>query len=228
MIQTFSNRFSKPLFFFFLSLLMVSCEENQIDVFGEAKIKIANVAAHSRTQQFFFIGGIIARDLDYAESSNSYITVKSGDKLVAQFRDQRDGNILASDNIDLHNKDRYTIYLAEDNTGRERIYTFKDDLSLPQKGAAKIKFIHLSGTAPSEVSFYDHEKGTRIADAARSSQTGYFQFTPGNMSISVRRTGQTADLAFINIPQLLEGRIYTVVLTSSYNGGYDMLLFRHN
>jgi len=210
-----------------LSLLLVSCSENQIDIFGEAKIKIANAAARSSTQQFFFIGGIIAKNLDYTESTASYVTVKSGDKLVGQFRDQRDGNILASDNIDLRNKERYSIYLAEDNTGRERIYTFKDDLSAPAKGRVKLKFIHLSGTGPSGVSLYEAQLG-KIAEASRSSQTKYFEADPGFLSLSVRSAGQNGSLAILNTPQLMAGRIYTLVFTSSYNSPYDLLIFSNN
>lgn len=228
MIQTIMSRFRRPAFFFLFSLFLVSCEENQIDIFGDAKIKIVNAASHSRTQQFYFINSIIARDLAYAESTNSYISVKSGDKLVAQFRDQNDGNILASGSVDLQNKGRYTVYLAEDNTGRERIYTFKDDLSAPKKGTVRVKFVHLSGSAPSEVAFYDNAYGVKLGEASRGGQTRYYEAAPASMKIAVRRAGYADPLAVLSTPQLLEGRIYTVVFTSSYNGAYDMLFFRHN
>ncbi|MDY0986671.1 DUF4397 domain-containing protein [Flavobacterium sp. CFBP9031] len=227
MSENLKNKLGLVLFFMAAVISLTSCDDNQIDIFGYAKIKIVNAAPHSKTQHFFFISGIIARDLDYSESTNSYLSVKSGDKLAAQFRDQSDGNTIASGSIYLQNKDRYTIYLAEDNSGRERIYSFKDDLSSPQKGKVKVKFIHLSGTGPSEVSFSSNTAGVS-AEVSRNNQTRYYELNPGPISISVKKAGQdeNEELSSTSTPQLIEGKIYTIVFTSSYNNSYDLLLFR--
>ncbi|MFC0776882.1 DUF4397 domain-containing protein [Flavobacterium sp. HJSW_4] len=226
--KTLKNKFGTWAILTVLILSMSSCDENQVDIFGEAKVKIVNAAPRSKTQQFFFIGGIIAKNLDYSESTNSYITVKSGDKLVAQFRDQQDGNILASSNIDLQNKDRYTIYLAEDNSGRERIYAFKDDLSAPQNGKAKIKFVHLSGSGPGTVSFFSGNQAASLASVGRADQSRYYEVNAGTISIAARPEGSASVIAALNGLQLQEGRIYTLVLASAYDSGYDLLLIRHN
>lgn len=207
-------------------LSLTSCDENQIDIFGEAKVKVVNAAVNSRTQEFFFINYVIARDLNYAQSTNSYITVKSGDNLVARFINQDNGSRYASEEINLNDKDKYTIYLAEDANNNGKIYTFRDNLSSPSNGKAKIKFIHLSDSAPSAVLFTNNSD--IASNVTRNRESEYFEVNAGSIFINAKESGQNSNLASIQTPQLIAGKTYTIVLCGTYNDGYDLLLVRHN
>lgn len=222
------NKFINGFLIVTLALLLLSCDNNDIDPFGSAKLKVVNAAPNSGSQRFSLANIPYISDLDFLDSSVSYLTVSSGNNLIAQYRDDNDNDKYAEAKFNLDDDQNYTVYLTGESRDEAAVRLYQDNLSAPSSGKAKIKFIHLSGGAPSALNFSD-DKGTVLtSNLERYNQSGYTEINAGSLTIQVNGAGQSQILATLESEKFTAGKIYTVYLIGSTSSTLSIHTITHN
>ena len=218
----FKNRLKKAMLLLTAFGLAVSCENNDVDVFGSADLKVVNAAPNSGSQRFILANIPEISNLSYLEHSVGYLKVASGNKLVAEFRDQNDNDLYAKKEYDLNDKGNYTIFLTGSSTTDADIKLFQDDLSSPSSGKARVKFIHLSTGAPSSIDFRNAEGIILTSNLGRYAQSSYIEITAGSFAIGASASGETSALTTLPASDFSAGKIYTVFISGSPESGYTV------
>lgn len=193
-----------------------SCKKNNVDDTGQFKLKIVNASATSSPQSFTLAGSILVSEgLRYQDATN-YISSPSGTKLVAEFKNPN-GSVYASGEIFTANTISQTVYLIGQGS-KARIKYFTDNLSTPNSGKVKIKFIHFSDNAPANVRIKD-SSGTELQNnITRNEDTGYKFVDPGVLSIQLSSTSSGEILGTSDVRDLQSGRIYDIYFTDDADG----------
>lgn len=209
-------------------LSLSSCDNNDVDPFGSARLKVVNAAPNSGSQRFVMANIPYISDLDYLDHSVSYHDVASGNNLVSQFRDEDDNNLYATEELDLDDDKRYTVYLTGESRSDSEVRLYEDNISAPSSGKAKVKFIHLSSGAPSNIDFIDGQGNNLALNITRYSQSNYSEINAGSLSIQVRGNGGTENLATLQPTNFASGKVYTVFIAGSSASGYTIEQILHN
>lgn len=209
-------------------IFLSSCESNDIDPFGSAKLKVVNAAPNSGSQRFVMANIPYIIDLSYLEHSVSYHKVAVGNNLVTQFRDNSNNDLYATKQLDLDDNKIYTVYLTGESRDDAEVRLYEDNLSLPTSGKAKIKFIHLSSGAPANIDFTDDQGNNLALNLARYNQSSYTEISAGSLIIQVHAAGQTTTLATLGTTDFSAGKIYTVFIAGSSASGYTIKQISHN
>ena len=123
----------------------------------------------------------------------------------------------ASGEIFTANTISQTVYLIGQGS-KARIKYFTDNLSTPNSGKVKIKFIHFSDNAPSNVRIKD-SSGTELQNnITRNEDTGYKFVDPGVLSIKLSSTSSGEILGTSDVRDLQSGRIYDIYFTDDADG----------
>jgi len=196
------------------SVLISSCKKDDIDESGSANLTVVNAATGSSAQSFYLAGKpVVSGGLNFGDAT-SYIATNSGNNLQAEFRNEGTETAYASDDIDLTKGRNYTIFLAgEGQSARVRLY--EDDLTAPASGQAKVRFIHLSDAAPSNVDIRRASGENLVANLERNATSNYVSLAPGLLSLQVYGAGQTTSLGNFDLSAFEAGKIYTVYVTGS-------------
>lgn len=205
-----------------------SCDNNDIDLFGSAKLKVVNAAPNSGSQRFQMANIPYISDLNYLDHSVSYHKVTAGKNLVTQYRDQNDNDLYASKELNLDDDKTYTVYLTGESRGDADVRLYEDDLSLPASGKAKVKFLHLSSGAPASIDFTDSQGNNLSTNLGRYAQSSYIQINAGSLTIQVHGSGASENLATLTTTDFEEGKIYTVYIAGSIASGYTIDKISHN
>ncbi|OXB02357.1 DUF4397 domain-containing protein [Flavobacterium pectinovorum] len=209
-------------------VIMSSCDNNEVDPFGSARLKVVNAAPNAGSQKFVMANIPYIGNLSYLEHSVSYHDVAVGNNLVSQFRDENDNDLYASEELDLDDDKRYTVYLTGESRDDAEVRLYEDNVSAPSSGKAKIKFIHLSSGAPVNIDFLDGQGNTLSSNLARYSQSGYSEINAGSVSVQVRGTGGSENLATLSAIDFAAGKVYTVFISGSSSSGYTVTQLSQN
>ncbi|MCC8408119.1 DUF4397 domain-containing protein [Mucilaginibacter sp. UR6-1] len=210
-----------------LAIAFTGCEKNDIDEAGSFNIKVVNAAPGSAEQSFTLAGNkLISAGLAFTESS-SYINTPSGKRLVEEFRDANTNTLTANGELWTANGVSFTVYLAGEGSSL-RVKSFEDDLSAPNNGRVKIKFIHLSDGAPSDINIKDGNDDNLITNISRNIQSGYKFVAPGTLSVRIYGTASRRNLANFDVNDLQAGKIYTLYLTGSDDSNLQLNKVLHN
>jgi hypothetical protein len=209
-------------------IFLSSCDNNEIDPFGSARLKVVNAAPNSGSQKFVMANIPYIGNLDYLEHSVTYHDVAVGNNLVSQFRDENDNDLYASEELDLDDDKRYTVYLTGESRDDAEVRLYEDNITAPASGKAKVKFIHLSSGAPANIDFLDAQGNNLASNIARYSQSGYSEINSGSIGIQVRSTGASDNLATLPATDFAAGKVYTVFIAGSSASGYKIEQISHN
>ncbi|WP_428229575.1 DUF4397 domain-containing protein [Flavobacterium sp.] len=209
-------------------LFLSSCDNNQIDPFGAARLKVVNAAPNSGSQKFVMANIPYIGNLNYLEHSVSYHDVASGNKLVSQFRDQNDNDLYATEELNLGDDRRYTVYLTGESRDDAEVRLYEDNITTPTSGKAKVKFIHLSSGAPANIDFLDAQGNNLALNLVRYNQSSYTEINAGALGIQVRGTGGSEILATLPATDFTAGKVYTVFIAGSSASGYTIKQLSHN
>ncbi|MBE9461995.1 DUF4397 domain-containing protein [Dyadobacter subterraneus] len=210
-----------------LSVLLWSCDENDVDASGMAKIKVVNASPNSAAQRFFLVdNALVNQGLNFTEASD-YISTNSGKNLVAEFKNVSSSALTATGWAYLSDGDSYTIYLAGEGSD-ERVKQYEDDLSSPASGMARIKFIHFSNEAPSLLTVKNSSDDDLINTLTRDIESKYLNVTPGTFSFKVYDFVKKGKIGDYQIPDLKAGKIYTIYFTGSNSSDIEVHQVIHN
>jgi hypothetical protein len=209
------------------AIFFSSCEKNTIDPSGQFNIKAVNAAATSGPQSFTLANSVlVSGGLSFGDAS-PYITSASGKRLVMEFKNEGTNSDYASGELWTTNCVRFTLYLAVKGSSA-RVKSYEDDLAAPNNGKVKIKFIHLSDSAPSVITIKNSSGGDLVNTVARDIASGYKYVDPGTLSVQFYGTASGSNIGNFDVTDLQAGKIYTLYLTDSANGGLLLKKVLHN
>jgi hypothetical protein len=209
-------------------IFLSSCDNNEVNPFGSARLKVVNAAPNSGSQKFVMANIPYIGNLDYLEHSLTYHDVAVGKNLVSQFRDENDNDLYASEELDLSDDKRYTVYLTGESKSDAEVRLYEDNITAPASGKAKVKFIHLSSGAPANIDFLDAQGNNLALNIARYSQSNYSEINAGSFGIQVRGNGASDNLATLPATDFAAGKVYTVFIAGSSASGYKIEQISHN
>ncbi|WP_338839199.1 DUF4397 domain-containing protein [Flavobacterium ginsenosidimutans] len=205
----------------FSTVAISSCEKNDIDDAGTAQLKVVNASSTSAEQRFFLVNKELTGDaLAYTEYSD-YISTYTGNRLVGSFRDAQTGAEVADGELWMANGERYTVYLAGSGS-KARVKMFEDKLSTPSAGRARIKFIHLSDGAPSDIRIKDASGDNIVNSISRNIASGYQNIPPGTLTFSIYGLSSGNLLGTFDVPDLLEGKNYSIYITGDSSNNLEV------
>lgn len=204
---------------------LTSCKDNDVDESGTANIKVVNAAPSSASQNLFIADKSVATGLDFGEASN-YIAFSSGNNLQAEFRTESSGAVYASGDFDLDNGSNYTVFLAGDGA-QARVNIFKDDNS-PVSGKAKVRFIHLSDGAPTQIDVRNGATTNLAVNIGRNTSSNYVNLDPGVLSLQVFATGGSTSIGTFDLTALQADKVYTIYITGTSADAISVRQTTHN
>jgi hypothetical protein len=217
----------KALVLMALVIFFSSCEKNNIDPSGQFHLKVVNASPTAGPQSFTLAGTVlVSGGLNFTDAS-PYITTPSGTRLVAEFRNDGTSNVYASGEIWTANTIDQTVFLAGKSSSA-RVKVFTDDLDAPDNGKVKIRFIHLSDTAPSDIKIENSTGDDLVTNLSRNIASGYKYVDPGTLSLQVSGTASGNNIGNFTVTDLEAGKIYSLYLTESASDGLVMNKVLHN
>ncbi|WP_342331134.1 DUF4397 domain-containing protein [Pedobacter sp. FW305-3-2-15-E-R2A2] len=195
-----------------LVTLISSClkEPKSVPV-GEAKLRYVNAAYGSSAQSFYVNGKRFGEGVvNYGQASALFPVVSGTQSLT--FADEATSEPTAGINGTLAIDGSYSIFLYKNSENKAELLGIGDNLTAPNTGKAKVRFIHLNGFLNNSISIKTGT-GTDLATAIPfANSTNYFQVDPGTKFIA-SGTGVTTN------PEIdlgiLSGKIYTIWLSGS-------------
>ncbi|WP_343667621.1 DUF4397 domain-containing protein [Chitinophaga sp.] len=210
-----------------LTVLFTSCEKNNIDATGAIDLKVVNAGPVSTPQSFYLAGTALVNGGLAFTNASGYIKTVSGTRLVAEYRNDSTGSTYAEGELWVGDGKSYTVFLAGGN-GSERVKVFEDDLSAPASGKVRVRFIHLSDDAPSDIKIEDSAGNDLVTNVSRNIASGYKTVNPGTLSIRVYGTALNGNVGNYEFSDLLAGKVYTVYLAGVSSTGTTAHLIVHN
>ena len=207
---------------------IASCKKNDINPDGYMNLKVVNAAPNSGPQSFTLAGQVlVSGGLDFANASN-YINTHSGTNLVAQYTSVETNAVYATGSLWTGDNQSWTVYLAGSGSSA-RVKSYQDDLSAPPSGMVKIKFIHLSDAAPSNINVKD-STGNNIFSSLviKDVPSGYKNINPGTFSLKIYDIVSGNDIGDFSVTGLQAGKIYTLYLTGSTTSTLSVQTVQHN
>lgn len=207
--------------------MVSSCKKDDVDTSGSANLKVVNASSSSTDQGFYLATKtVVAGGLSYGDVTD-YIVTNSGNNMEAQFRNEGTTTTYASDRFDFDKGAYYTIFLAGDGQSA-RVKLYKDDLSNPASGQAKVRFIHLSDAVAGNVDIKNAAGDNLVVNLAHDGSSNYVTVAPGVLSLNVYATGQSTSLANFDLTAFTAGKIYTVYITGSSANNIAVRQIIHN
>jgi len=210
-----------------LSTGLTSCKKDDVDQSGTTNVKIVNASQSSPAQGFFLANtALVANGLTFGNASD-YIATPSGSNLTAEFKTDGATTAYASDNFSFDNGTHYTVFLAGDGQSA-RIKVFKDDLTAPASGQARVRFVHLSDAAPGNVDIRRGNGDNLVVNLSRDNASDFTAIAPGILELNVFASGQTTSLGTFNLAGFLPNKIYTVYVTGNTASSIRVNQITHN
>ncbi|HEX8024049.1 DUF4397 domain-containing protein [Mucilaginibacter sp.] len=204
-----------------------SCKKNTIDPSGQFNIKVVNASPNAGAQSFTLAGNVlVSGGLNFTDAS-AYITAPSGKNMVSEFKNEGTNSVYASGSLYTANGVSFTVYLAGKGSSA-RVKNFEDDLAAPNNGKVKIKFIHLSDNAPSDVKIKNSAGDELVSNVSRNIASGYKYVDPGALSVQLVGLASKNVLGNFSFTDLQAGKIYTLYFTDDANGNLVMNQVLHN
>lgn len=209
------------------TLLFASCKKNNIDDSGQFRLKVVNASPTAGAQSFTLAGSVLVNGgLNFTDAS-AYITSPSGTRLVGEFKNDGTNSVYASGEIWTANNIDQTVYLAgKGSKARVKVYT--DDLGSPNNGKVKIKFIDFSDDASSVIKVEYADGADLFTTLSRDVASGYKNVDAGTLTLKVSGVGSGDNIGNFTVTDLQAGKIYTLYLTDSANGGPVLNKVLHN
>jgi hypothetical protein len=218
---------SAGMMFVLSSVCFFSCEKNDVDPSGSVSIKVVNATSTEGVQSFTLVNKVlISGGLDFTDASD-YMTTNSGTRLVAEFKDEGTNNVSATGELYMDDGSSFTIYLVGSGSSA-RVQQYKDNLSAPASDKVKVKFIHLSDAAPSNIDIKDSDGETIVSNLTINIESGYSTLDPGTLSLQLYNTVSRNSIGTFDVPDLVGGKIYTIYTTGSTDATVSVQKVLHN
>lgn len=123
---------------------------------------------------------------------------------------------VVTDSESLGAGERYTVVGFTKMDGAPGIVVFRDDVSQPEAGKARIRLIHVAEGA-SDLDIYPSGAKESVVDGVHYNSDSWVEVDPGVKSLEIRREGE--NVAALNLPglTLAPGKTYTIVVAADEN-----------
>lgn len=213
---------------FVLVLFTSSCQENDVEATGMANVKVVNASPGSAAQRFFLVDKVLVNGgLEFTEATD-YIRTNSGKLLIAEFKNQDDGNVTSKGGLYLSPERNYTVYLTGEGS-LDIVRQYEDDLSVFGNGLAKVKFIHFSKEAPALLNIRSGPgNDVLINTLTRDVESKYLNVAAGDFSFKIYDFVKKNKIGDFGISDLKGGKIYTIYFTESSGADIGVHKVLHN
>lgn len=208
------------------ALFFSACKKNTIDDSGSFTIKVVNAAPDSGPQSFTLANQLLVNGGLNFTNASAYISSASGKRLVMEFKNPS-GNTTATGELYTANGVSFTVYLVGSGSSA-RVKSYEDDLAAPNNGKVKIKFIHLSDGAPSDIKIENGSGDDLVTNLSRNIASGYKYVDPGTLSIQIIGTASRNNIGNFTVTDLQAGKIYTLYLTGNSSTNLALNKVLHN
>jgi hypothetical protein len=124
---------------------------------------------------------------------------------------------IATNNEGLNEGEHYTAVAFKNKDGSAGITLFKDDLTTPSNGKAKLRIINVA-TGVDEVDIYPAgQKDTLVKGVNFNSATGYKEVDPSIKTIEIHKNGTREVAATVPDLALTPGKTYTLFVLNEGN-----------
>ena len=199
----------------FTTLFSSCSDDDDVDTGRSVNVKVVN-ASEGAGAQDFFIEGAKVTSVAEGEASNYVTVTQSGDDRDVQFRKSGSAEVYASKELDLKENRNYTFFLT--GTGNSAaVRTTEDDLTAPNSGKAKVRFLHLSSAAPENVDIYTGINTKIAAGIKRNDEVSSFIQIDPAAGIGVLPAGSSGAgvINTIALGPIQAGKIYTILIYGS-------------
>ena len=209
------------------AVLFSSCKKNDVNATGTASLKVVNASPGSEAQSFYLAGKtLISGGLSFANASD-YLQTVTGTRLVGEFRNGSSGSTYATGELWLYDNEHFTVFLSG-GSGSPKVKLFNDDMSAPDNGKARVRFIHLSDDAPSDIKIEYANGDNLVTNLSRSTQSGYKNVDSGTLSFKAYGTALGKLVGDFQVTGLQAGKIYTVYFAGTSDAATTAHLVLHN
>ncbi len=187
-----------------------------------AYIMTTNAAENSASQDLLIDNGdVVESTVTYAQSSG-YLNVVSGPH-AGQFVTTTTTTINSTFGLTLQGGQYYSIYYTGGKVASSAVIA-QDDLSAPDAGKAKVRFVQLSPAAPAAVDFGMSATNKMAIGITYKSVSPYYQ-VDANTNFFLYPAGSAT--ASLSIPAAVQaGKIYTIYISgaSAATIGYHIIV----
>lgn len=223
----FRNLPAIPVCIVLLAVSLFSCKQNDVDESGNSDLKVVNASPDSPALSFDLAGKtLVSTGLIFADAT-TYIQAYAGTRLVAEFRNTSSGASYATGEVWLYKDKPFTVFVAGES-GSTHVHYFDDDLSSPDSGKARVRFIHLSDDAPSDIRIEYTNGDDLVTNLSRYTKSGYKDIAAGSLAFQVYGTAQSNHIGDYEIDDLTAGKIYTIYLAGISSTGTTAHSIVHN
>ncbi|WP_316736434.1 DUF4397 domain-containing protein [Pedobacter aquatilis] len=214
------------IFLFLLcSMCFMSCKKHDPNVVvqGQAKLKVIN-AVQSDTKEEVYVDNskMTSAALSFGETSD-YVKVSSGSRFISFVG----SNTLNTDtNLNFKPSLTYSTFLIADRDGKKEIINYKDNLSVSDMTAAKIRVVNLTPyfTTGINVSI---QTGSPFINAIMFKEASNY-FTVENGAALRYNVVGSGNIKTIAATDLLPGKIYTIWLSGLTSASLEAHLIVDN
>jgi hypothetical protein len=212
---------SKVLFGVFCCTILFACTQAEIINLGQSKIRIINVTPENNSLSFFVNDTLkTPQALSFSEGTG-YLNTSAGTNQVFTKVSGNEVNHSRT-NFFFNSKNYYTIFISGKISKDSLIYiSTEDKLTAPTSNKAKVRLVNVSPNSTSLEAVFSTQLIDSIANFSNinfRASSNYFEFTPGNYIIKVRKAGQKTALVNGANFNISPGKIYTIYVKGLLNG----------
>ncbi|MBD3748800.1 MAG: DUF4397 domain-containing protein [Sphingobacteriales bacterium] len=209
--KKFKETFSALLLIFTALAGLTSCSSDS-EISGNAYVRIVNSSESAPPQDFYLDSSKVNSSAVVYGQNTGYITTTSGNR-KARFKTAGTATVNSSSNININVGNHYTVYYTGGNSSSAN-FTTEDDVVAPAAGKAKVRFVHLSSAAASNVDLAI-QGGLKIVSNLAYKTASAYQEVDAASSFQLFASGSsTAALTLSNL-SLQAGKIYTIYFSGS-------------
>ncbi|WP_187774923.1 DUF4397 domain-containing protein [Pedobacter sp. BS3] len=199
-----------------LTGVLSSCSKHDDDdvyASGSVDVMVVNGNEASAPQNFYLDDAKINGSAVAYTEATSYVKTRSGNR-KGEFRSSVTGQVNTSATYTIQKDRHYTFYYTGNASASDAVMT-EDDLSSPSSGKAKVRYVHLSTAAASNVDVAVQGGAKLISNLAYKSATAFSEIEAGTYNLQLLAAG-TANVA-LSIPNITfqAGKIYTVYVSGA-------------
>ena len=158
----------------------------------------------------------------YLQSFTGLINIRLNEKGTA--------NVLVDKNVEFNQNGNYSVFVI-DTLPDVKTLVLEDDLSEPQLGQAKVRFVHLAPDAPAVDILNMLDSSVVVSNINFKSYTSFLTLDAGVYDLGIRAIG---DSVIIPLPSLSvgAGKVYTamakgLLISSMTNTAFGVQLIQH-
>ena len=189
-----------------------SCTKDNTELNANAFVRVVNASENSPAQDFYLDSAKLTSNAVAYGNQSGYLTTTNGKKL-GRFKTSGTATVNSSATLNIDGGKYYTVYYTGGTTSSAS-FTTTDEQVASSANKAKVRFVHLSSAAASQVDIAI-KGGAKLVNNLAYKTASAYQEVDASTNFSLFAAGSSTvslDLSGLN---LQAGKIYTVYISGS-------------